>query len=178
MATGGERGGTASSGSDKSGWLLTIPWAVFLNDTKGIIMRYSKLFTAARVAMLMGAASLVPAANANSDEAIQNTGRVSYVSGGVGTASTDRLSSLARDFNLKLVFALKSGDYVSDVKVNIADAAGKQLLDATSEGPWFLAKLPAGNYQVVANFAGKAEKRTIAIGSEKLKTVDFRWGSE
>lgn len=100
------------------------------------------------------------------------------MSGGVGTDSTDRLSSLAKDFNLKLVFALKSGDYVSSIKVTIADAAGRQLLDTTSEGPWFLAKLPAGNYQIVATFAGKAEKRTIAVGAGKLRTVDFRWGSE
>ena len=36
----------------------------------------------------------------------------------------------------------------------------------------------AGNYQVVATFHGNAEKRTVAIGGEKLKTVDFRWSSE
>jgi hypothetical protein len=141
-------------------------------------MRYSKRFTPVVAAILLGAASLVPIANANSDESVQTAGRVSYVSGGVGTASLDRLGSLAKDFNLKLVFALKSGDYVSDVKVTIADAAGKQLLDTTSAGLWFLAKLPAGNYQIVTTFAGNAEKRTIAVGAEKLRTVDFRWGSE
>lgn len=141
-------------------------------------MRYSKRFTPVVTAILLGAAALVPAANANSDEIVQTAGRVAYVSGGVGTTSIDHLSSIARDFNLKLVFALKSGDYVSGVNVTIADAAGKQLLDTTSEGPWFLVKLPAGNYQVAATFAGKAEKRTIAVGTEKLKTVDFRWGSE
>ena len=149
-----------------------------VNYKRGIIMKYSRRFTPAMAALLLGAASLVPATNANSDEAVQTADRVSYVSGGVGTTSIDRLSSLAGDFNLKLVFALKSGDYVSGVKVTIADAAGKQLLDTTSEGPWFLAKLPAGNYQIVATLAGKAEKRTIAIGAEKLKTIDFRWGSE
>ena len=127
--------------------------------------------------MLLGTAALVPVANASSDEVVR-TGGVSYVSGGVGTDSIDRLSSLARDFNLKLVFAMKSGNYVSDVKVTIANAAGKTLLDTTSEGPWFLAKLPAGNYQIAATFAGKAEKRTIAVGAAKLRTVDFRWASE
>jgi outer membrane murein-binding lipoprotein Lpp len=141
-------------------------------------MRYSKLFTAVVVAILLGAASLVPVANANSDEIVQTAGGVSYVSGGVGTASIDRLSSLARDFNLKLVFALKSGEYVSGVRVAIADAAGKTLLDTTSEGPWFLTKLPVGNYRIVATFAGNAEKRTIAVGAAKLRTIDFRWGSE
>lgn len=145
-------------------------------------MRNSKLFATVGVAIVMSAVllapALVPIANAYSDEIVQTAGGVSYVSGGVGTASIDRLSSLTKDFNLKLVFALKSGNYVSDVKVTIANAAGKTLLDTTSEGPWFLTKLPVGNYQIVATFAGNPEKRTIAVGTEKLKTIDFRWGSE
>ncbi len=141
-------------------------------------MKYTKLIRVVAAAIPLCTAALAPAAYAISDEAVQTAGRVSYVSGGVGTTSLDRLNALASDFNLKLVFALKSGEYVSSVSVSIADAAGKTLLDTTSEGPWFLAKLPAGNYQVVATFAGKAEKRTIAVGAEKRKTVDFRWSAE
>jgi hypothetical protein len=127
--------------------------------------------------ILLGSASLVPLASANY-EIVQTTGGVSYVSGGIGTDSIDRLSSLADDFNLKLVFALNSGAYVSDVRVAIANAAGKTLLDTTSEGPWFLTRLPVGNYQIVATFAGHAVTRQIAVGAAKLRTVDFRWTSE
>ncbi len=125
--------------------------------------------------------ALAPVASANSDNAVvqKTPGGVSYVSGGVGTDSIDRLNLLAGNFNLKLVFALKSGSYVSDVGVVIADAAGKTLLNTTSDGPWLLARLPAGNYQVVATFAGNAVKRQITVGSAKqLRTVDFRWASE
>jgi hypothetical protein len=143
-----------------------------------MIMRYSKLFRTVEVAIMLGVASLVTVANANGDESVQTAGGVSYVSGGVGTDSIDRLRSLSGDFNLKLVFAMNSGDYVSGVGVAIADAAGKTLLDTTSEGPWFLARLPAGNYQIVATFGGKAVKRQIAVGAAKLRTVDFRWPSE
>lgn len=141
-------------------------------------MRHSNQLKTAIMAILLITAVPVPVANADNNESVQTAGYVSYVSGGVGTDSIDRLSSLAKDFNLKLVFALKSGDFVSDVNVTIANAAGKLLVNTNSEGPWFLTKLPAGNYQVVATLAGKAEKRTIAVGAEKLKTVDFRWGSE
>jgi hypothetical protein len=128
--------------------------------------------------IVLGSALLVPVASAESDQIVQTAGGVSYVSGGIGTDSIDRLNSLAGDFNLKLVFALTSGSYVSGVKVSIADEAGKTLLDATSEGPWFLIKLPVGNYQIVATFAGKTENRTIAVAAEKLKTIDLRWASE
>jgi hypothetical protein len=137
----------------------------------------SKMFAQRFAAILLCSASLVSFASASSDAIVQTSGGVTYVSGGVGKESIDRLSSLARDFNLKLVFAMKSGAYVSGVRVAIADAAGKMLLDTTSEGPWFLAKLPAGNYQVVANFEGTALKKQVAIGAARLRTVDFRWTS-
>ena len=140
-------------------------------------MKYPKLLTPAIAAILLGAAVLAPPVQAQSDQVELSAGGVSYVSGGVGTTSIDRLNSLAGDFNLKLVFALKAGDYLSGVKVTISDAAGTALLETTSQGPWLLARLPAGNYQIVASFDGNAERRTVTIGSEKLRTVDFRWAS-
>ena len=138
----------------------------------------SKLLAHGVVAILVGAAWLASVASANSDAIVQTAGAVSYVSGGVGTDSIARLNALAGDFNLKLVFALKSGEYVSGVRVAIADAAGKALLNVTSEGPWFLTKLPVGNYQVVATFAGNAVRRQIDLGAAKMRTIDFRWASE
>ena len=136
-----------------------------------------KRITAA-VALLLASAALVPVAYTADEEAVRSSGGISYVSGGVGAASTDRLSALAKDFNLKLVFALKSGDYVSGVDVTIADAAGKTLLKVKSEGPWFLTRLPAGNFKIAATFDGRTESRTIAVGAEKLRTVDFRWATQ
>lgn len=130
------------------------------------------------VAMVLGYVLLVPIASAESDAVVRETGGMRYVSGGVGEESLDRINSLASDFNIKLVFALSTGEYLSDVKIAIADRTGKTLLDTTSEGPWFLATLPAGTYQVVATFAGKEVKRQIAIGPEKLKTIHFRWNAE
>jgi hypothetical protein len=129
-------------------------------------------------AMVLGSALLAAVASADDATVLRTAGGVSYVSGGVGTDSIERLNSLARDFNLKLVFALSSGSYVSDVKVVIADAGGKTVLDTTSEGPWLLTRLPAGNYQIVATFAGNPVKRQVALGAAALRTVDFRWATE
>lgn len=139
-------------------------------------MKY-KSITNSIAAILLGCALLAPGAGAN-DAIVQSSGGVSYVSGGVGLESIDQLTTLSRDFNLKLVFALNSGVYVSDVRVAIADTTGKSLLNATSDGPWFLTKLPAGNYQIVATFAGKAVTRRVAVGAARLSTVDMRWASE
>lgn len=138
----------------------------------------SKILAYGFVVILFGSASPVFAASANGDAIVQNVGGVSYVSGGVGTTSIDRLNSLANDFNVKLVFALKSGAYVSDVRVTIADATGRTVLDATSDGPWFLTRLPAGAYQIVATLAGQAIKQPLSVDTARLKTIDFRWASE
>jgi hypothetical protein len=138
----------------------------------------SKTLIHSIVAIALGFAALLPVASANYDEVIQTSGAVSYVSGGVGTDSIERLSAISGDFNIKLMFALKSGEYVSNVGVVITSTAGNTLLDTTSNGPWLLAKLPKGNYQIVATLSGNTIKRPISVGVAKLSTVDFRWASE
>jgi hypothetical protein len=127
-------------------------------------------------AALLSSAFLVPVPSGA--EAIQTVGNISYVSGGVGTDSQDRLNSLTKEFNLKLVFAMKSGGYVSGARVTLADAGGKTLLDTTSEGPWLLVKLPSGRYRVIATLSGKTIERKTAVNAANLKTLDFRWSSE
>lgn len=145
---------------------------------KSIFGMKSKAISQSFAAIVLGTASLVSVAGASRDAIVQTVSGVSYVSGGVGKESIDRLTSLAGNFNLKLVFALKSGAYLSGVKVAIADASGKSLLNTTSEGPWFLTKLPVGNYQIVATYAGNAAKRQIAVDAAELRTIDFQWASE
>lgn len=146
---------------------------------KSIPGSVSKMLTRGFAAMLLGCISFASVASTDGDAIVQTTASgVSYVSGGVGTASIDRIKSLAGGFNLKLVFAGASGAYLTDVRVNIADSTGRTLLDIPSEGPWFLAKLPRGDYRIVATFAGNAVKQRVSIGTEKLRTVQFRWASE
>jgi hypothetical protein len=135
-------------------------------------------FALAALALTLIQGALVPDAKAESDPVVTKIGNVSYISGGVGAESIERINTLAGAYDLKLVFALTAGNYVSDVRVAIADARGNTLLMATSEGPWFLVKLPAGNYRVVATYAGQSLERDFAVGTAKPLTVDFRWSGE
>ena len=118
---------------------------------------------------------LAPPASAKSDEVVRAPSGTMYVTGGAGSEAVDLLKSMEKDFNLKLVFANTSGAYLSDVKVTIVDASGHVVLDATSEGPLLMAKLPAGGYRVDATFAGHPESRKVTVAANKLITVDFRW---
>ncbi len=138
----------------------------------------SKFLAYSVAAILLGSGTFVSLASAASDAGIRTEGAVSYVSGGVGTESLDQLSAIASQFNLKLVFAATTGDFLSDVGVVIADANGRTLLQTTSKGPWFLSKLPVGTYRIAATFAGKEQRQQIAVGATKLTTVDFRWASQ
>lgn len=146
---------------------------------KSISDMKSRILARGFTALLLGSAMLLPAGNASSAETVvQTTGGISYVSGGIGEDALAKMETLTKDFDLKLVFALQDGHYVTDVNVVIADTKGKTLLDATSEGPWFLTTLPAGNYQIVATFAGNAVKRAVTVGKADLQTVGFRWAAE
>jgi hypothetical protein len=128
--------------------------------------------------LALGAAALLPLTATGTENVVQQNGPVSYVSGGVADDGLDQLKAMSKDFNLKMVFALKSGAFLSDVDVAIIDARGNPVLATTTEGPWLLAKLPAGNYQVIASEAGNSIRQKIAVGSGKLSTLDFRWSSE
>jgi hypothetical protein len=47
-----------------------------------------------------------------------------------------------------------------------------------TEGPWLVAKLPPGSYQVNASNGRATERRAVAVAPASLKTLDFRWSSE
>ncbi len=129
-------------------------------------------------AALLGMACLAPVASAKSGQPVTAMSGVTYVSGGAGTEEIDQLRSMEKDFNLKMVFALKSGAYLAEVNVTIVDAANQVLLDTLAEGPWFLARLPAGTYQVNASYRTNVERRTVAVGAATLSTVELRWPNE
>ena len=122
-------------------------------------------------AMLAGS-SAIPA---GAGERLIMRDNVYYVSGGVGEDSVERLNARARDFNLKLVFTLNEGNYLADIGVVIVDAKGAKLIEHIADGPFFFAKLPAGQYSVTATNEGNAVTRKVMVGASNLRTEHFRW---
>jgi len=99
-------------------------------------------------------------------------GGVPYVSGGVGDEEVAAMQAMAGQYNLKLEFALVGGDFLSDVRVMLR---GPVSLDAVSDGPLFMAKVPPGVYQVTAACNGVAKTRQVTVGSGKQKAEVFLW---
>ena len=85
------------------------------------------------------------------------------------------MHSLATNYNLRLVFAARKGAYLSDVKVDIRDTAGRNILSAVSNGPWFFAKLPGGRYRVMVEAGGKKMTRSAVVGSRSQTALEFYW---
>lgn len=105
----------------------------------------------------------------------QSDNGIAYMSGGVGLDEREAMHSLATNYNLRLVFAAKEGAYLSDVKVDIRDTAGRNILSAVSNGPWFFAKLPNGRYRIMVEAGGKNMTRSAVVGSQRQTALKFYW---
>jgi hypothetical protein len=102
-------------------------------------------------------------------------GEAAVVSGGIGLDEREALAAKARDHNVKLVFALSSGEYLSDVDVEISGAGGRQVVAHRAGGPWMFAKLPPGDYTVRASVDGNTQTRKVSVGKQGQKVVNFLW---
>ena len=108
---------------------------------------------------------------------VERAGNVEYVSGGIGIEEQQQLNAFARNegYNLKLVFTLNAGNYLSDIDVQLRDRQGATVLRDVSDGPFFVAKVPQGSYTVTATHDGQSRSRTIRVGSDAMRTAYFRW---
>jgi hypothetical protein len=109
-------------------------------------------------------------------DASRVSAEVPAVAGGVGLDARAMLSSEARpEHDLKLVFALDTGNYLADLAVKVTDANGRTVIDGVSDGPWLYAKLPPGNYTATAMYKGESVTRRFNIGSSGQRIAYFRW---
>jgi hypothetical protein len=104
-------------------------------------------------------------------------GSVSFISGGVGDDRRRQIEKLFADYPLQLLFASKGApnEYLADVRVQIKDQAGKPVLDAVSQGPFFLLKMPAGRYAISADYEGVVKQQTVQVSGAKSQRIVFVW---
>ena len=108
-------------------------------------------------------------------DAARGKGMAPSVSGGVSLNARDTLRGSEANANIKMVFALNTGNYISDVQVKVTDASGRTVIDDTANGPWLLARLPAGSYTAVATYNGKPVTHKFSVGKSGMRTAQFRW---
>ena len=107
-------------------------------------------------------------------------GNITYISGGVGEDEAKAIKAEAKNWPLNVEFSqyLESHDaWVSQVYLTILDAKGVAIFEANLDGPMFLAKLPSGNYEIVATYEGVTKKQKIQVVSGRPLHVSISWRS-
>lgn len=93
----------------------------------------------------------------------EQQGDVSFVSGGVGRDESTALRQARSQWPLSLLFTGPGSSYVSDVRVQIANAGGTTVLDTSAHGPYMLVRLPAGSYTINATYGSVTRRQTVNV---------------
>ncbi len=122
-------------------------------------------------ALLLGAAALPSVA-----VEVRRAGDVYWVSGGVGSDELGETLIALPDYNLKLLTAAeKSGAFLFGVQVVVRDAGGRTVLETSLDGPWLLARLPPGRYELTATYGGRPQTRSFAVPPTGRREIFLYW---
>ena len=105
------------------------------------------------IALLSSFSGVVPAAE------------IQAVSGAVGLEDRQRMLQSYGDYNLHLAFAQSDGPYLADVGLSIRNVHGELVWSGFSEGPYFFAQVPGGQYHVSAEFDGRVVTKMVQVRS-------------
>ena len=99
-----------------------------------------------------------------------------YLFGGASSNEREVMEARAKDYNLKLVFADKSGAYLSGVMLVLATAQGAEIISVATNGPWFFIQLPPGNYSVRATFGGDTKQiKSLRLVKDRSVQQTLTW---
>ena len=132
------------------------------------------------IATALFAASAARASIDSEMPAAQKAGPITYMSGGSDPAQAKAMHSEAAAYPLELDFFWGRGQKetpVNGVEWSIRNAAGHELLDASSSGPMVLASLPSGRYTVTAHYKETTLSRVVVVHKGTHDSVLLEWPS-
>ncbi|HXS53837.1 MAG TPA: hypothetical protein VN782_14980 [Usitatibacter sp.] len=110
--------------------------------------------------------------------AARHHGNLTYVTGGIGQDEARAMRREASRYPLELLFVARQGkhdDFLADMPVTIRNAQGDTVFRGRSDGPYFLAKLPAGRYTVTSRDRGERVTRHVTVKDHGTQRVVFEW---
>jgi len=132
-------------------------------------------------ALALGGASLLGALSAHAafNPPIHMTNGIEYMSGGVSSDEAALMQAVAPRWPATFEFAVKDGsrsNFAADIAVTVRDAAGRTVLSqVTAQGPFMVARLDPGRYEVEATLAGRTLKQTVEIHAGSPTRTLFLW---
>jgi hypothetical protein len=143
--------------------------------------RISSRTRSAAAAMLCGAALLaaLSPAHAAVNPPIHMTHGIEYMSGGIGSDEAELMETVAPRWPATFEFAIKDhkgADFAAGVHVTVRGSNGTALLDdVVSGGPFMVARLDPGTYEVEARLLGNTLKQTLHVLPGAPARVAFVW---
>ena len=130
------------------------------------------------LAAILGTAALACAAQEISAPGAgltpQTSGGIRYITGGVGDEERDAIRQQANEYSLWIWLARSgSGYFLADVKVDIEDASGRPVLDTVINGPWLLARVPAGRYTIHTDQSDAATTVNVGTTGHTVSVLRF-----
>jgi hypothetical protein len=127
-------------------------------------------------AVLLGALS---SAQAAVNPPIYMTHGVEYMSGGIGSDEAQLMETVSPRWPATFEFAIKDhkgADFAANVHVTVRDSSGVALLDnVVSGGPFMVARLDPGNYQVEARIGSQVLKQELRVPQGAPAKATFVW---
>ncbi len=140
-------------------------------------MRQTFLAALAASAALGASAAIPPAYQAHLPPE-HHRGAVDYITGGMTHDEAISLKRAAQEYPLELVFGERDADgarKLPHVPITIVDANDRVVFDGVSDGPYFIARLPAGRYRVVTSWDDWTFARDVTIAPDERDRVVFEW---
>jgi hypothetical protein len=129
-----------------------------------------------KLACLLLAAGVTTAAGPAPALDVSAAGDARWVSGGVSQEERLDMLMLLPEYNLRVLTAAeKSGEYLAAAQVVVRDATGRVVLETVLDGPFLLADLLPGKYELRATYAGKSHVRALTIPASGRREVFLYW---
>ncbi|WP_028081265.1 carboxypeptidase-like regulatory domain-containing protein [Solimonas soli] len=109
---------------------------------------------------------------------LQTQGEVSYLSGGIGSDEVEAIKAARDRFALSVSLSARSDGrdvYLAEVPLTIRDDTGRTVLELVSQGPYLLAQLPPGRYELSASYGGEEKKSVIRLAAGRPQRVALSW---
>ncbi len=143
--------------------------------------RFSSRMRPVAAAMLCGAVLLgaFSAAQAAVNPPIYMTHGVEYMSGGIGSDEAQLMETVLPRWPASFEFAIKDhkgAEFAANVHVTVRDSSGVALLDnVVSGGPFMVARLDPGNYEVEAQLGKQVLKQQLRVPQGASAKATFVW---
>lgn len=109
---------------------------------------------------------------------VHHSGPVQYLSGGIGDGEASAIQAASKQWPLTLEFAIKTAhgaEYAANVAVQVRDTHGQTALDTRAQGPFLLAKLAPGAYNVEATLDGKTMHQQVVVKTGQPAKAVMVW---